>query len=281
MSEIFSMGLVLVLYYLLFVYNSKRKWLFSGIVSGLLIFIRYSNILIMIPFVGFELLRNFQKEKKIKPFLLYLSTFLPFLFSLFIINFNLYGGILRSGYSFSGESLYFDFEIAVKQLFWYCLIFTIIYPGMLLLPMFSKIKEKFAILISFLLFFLLYIGFPGYNFNNFFLNLIVGFRFFIPILGLLMLLYFDVINNLLKQKSFILLLFVPLITISITINYLLSERRDEYKRLSDEIYLNSETGDFVEGSQILINEAFRKGIRYIEPEPWIPLNERENPIVNE
>ena len=55
----------------------------------------------------------------------------------------------------------------------------------------------------------------------------------------------------------------------------LFDRRNELYMQSLELYEISKENTVHEGSQILINEAFKKGFLYIEPEIWVPLNERK------
>lgn len=288
MSEIFSHTLILLIYYLLFVrQQSWRNSAYAGVVSGILVLIRYSNILLLMPLLLGWLYTKRKSLLKHKSHVIALGvSAIPFMLLFFLINLELYGSLIGSGYDFSGETFYFDPLTAVRQLGWYLLLSMAIYPGMVLLALRSRIKAKWIILFALLINFLLYVGFPGFTFRSGVLNFIIGYRFYIPILGLVLLLYFDSVHSLstkLKENYYrylLLIISVVLVAGAGGIHYVLYKTRSEYRQQSDDIYLVSQPGETVEGSQLLINEAFGKGIRYIEPEPWVPLDQRDDILIN-
>lgn len=226
-SELYSMFLLLLSMYLLLLYiNNKRNiyLILLGITLSFLAFVRYSLIPIDIIFVLY-LLISFKKKAIIT-----IVSALPFVLAFLAFNNYMYGSPIRSGYYFSKEEFTFSLLAFITVLPKYLIALNTIYPFMLLGSFFSKIKDKWLILVGVIVM-ILYYSLSGLNANVFegrILDLILGVRFFIPIIPLLMLLYFEVINRRVKIPSFFHLFSVGiLVMVSIAIhvihnNFLLS-----------------------------------------------------------
>lgn len=287
MGEIFSNTIVLAIYYLLFEKiseNTKYKsllYVFSGALSGILVLIRYTNILIVLIFLVY--LFYLQYKEKInskliaKNFANILIGAAPFIIAFLWINKTLYGGFFTSGYSLSHEEFLVLPDLIPKQLIIYILLLNLIYPGMLVISLLSKIKHRWMILFLITVFTIFYMGFPGYNFTSGILDFIFGLRFFVPIISLLLLIYFDGLNQVLSEGKYLKrfskyfkYLFIIISTILIlsaaAISYSYLNRTIELKNESDEIYKKIEEGGVFDGNienRILLNEGFKNGKRWV------------------
>ena len=288
MGEIFSNTIVLAIYYLLFAkisLNTKYKsllYVLTGALCGLLVLIRYTNILIVLILLAYYLYLQYKENLDLRSLAKFIANLFvgaaPFIIAFLWINKSLYGGFLTSGYSLSHEELLVLPDLIPKQLIIYLLLLNLIYPGMLTVSLLSKIKHKWVILFLVAVFLIFYMGFPGYNFTSGILDFIFGLRFFVPILGLLLLIYFDGLAQILNAKSRILtkfskyykyiflLISVSLIISAVAISYVYLARTTDLKKESDEIYNNIEEGGVIDGSiekRILLNEAFKNGKRWV------------------
>lgn len=184
LSEIYSTTLLVAL--LFFATKSKRniKWLaLAGLCAGLAIWVRYTNIIIIGTwFVLF--FWNYRRNlfKRVTAFGL---TFAPIIIVLFLNNLYLYGGIIRSGYFYSGE------EGFTLQNLWvlvpYCVILNLIFPGMLVFAGLKLSKQKF----NWFLPSIVSIVFYSFSRNTLFtwepIDLFTGVRFLVPIMPWLLL----------------------------------------------------------------------------------------------
>jgi hypothetical protein len=298
LTETLSNTLVLALYYLIYIYKSKTnfqfylKYILIGLVSGLLVLERYSNIIIVLIFLGSLLYKNFvsknakivfSKERLTKPILILLGS-LPFLITFLAINKTFYGGFFSSGYDFSGEEFLIDKNIILKQFFYYILFLNLIYPLLLFSLIKTKLKGKLEIIVITILFLMFYVGFPGYHFNSGILDLVFGVRFFIPILGLLLLSYCEYLNKVwnkvqvskrFNQRIVNLSYFIVVVLLignAFLMSFIYENRTAELKKESDGIYLNNPSGAIVYTQdvedRILLNEAFRKKKLWMRNPDW-------------
>jgi len=226
-SEPYSLFLLLLSVYLLESYskNNKNSYLvLLGITLSTLAFVRYSLIPVDIVFVLYLLLK-FKKKA-----LVTIASALPFIIAFLVFNNYMYGNPLRSGYYYSKEEISFSLTIFLIVLPKYLISLNVIYPFMLIGAFFSKISIKKLILSSTILLLLYYslTGLNAYVFEGRILDLILGVRFYIPIIPLIMLLYFEVIQRRFKIPNILHLLSISgLILVSIAIhivhnNFLLS-----------------------------------------------------------
>lgn len=285
LSEIPSMALILVLYYVLYIWNGNLslKSLILGTTDGLLVLIRYSNAITVIIFSLSFIFHSFNLNSDLKKVLkqkIGLLISVPFALLFFYINHKYYDGLISSGYSLSGEEFFIDKNIILKQLIYYLGFLNLLYPGMLFLGLKSKIKAKLEVYLIFVGFLLFYAGFPGYHFKSGILDLIFGLRFFVPIIPLLMIPYFEILSERLKilknassstakfqwqniLKFSLLFSILLLVVNSIGMAYIYLDRTKDLKNESDSIYKNyAEIGQYESSNiedRILINDAFRKG----------------------
>jgi len=226
-SEPYSLFLLLLSVYLLALYskNNKNSYLvLLGITLSSLVFVRYSLIPVLIILIIFLLFKYKQKA------LITIVSSLPFVIAFLVFNNYMYGSPLRSGYYYSKEELSFSLTIFLTVLPKYLISLNVIYPFMLIGAFFSKINIKKLVLTSTVLLLLYYslTGLNAYVFEGRILDLILGVRFYIPIIPLIMLLYFEVIQRRFKIPNILHLLFISgLILVSIAIhvvhnNFLLS-----------------------------------------------------------
>lgn len=226
-SEPYSLFLLLLSVYLLALYskNSKNIYLvLLGVTLSALTFVRYSLIPVDIIFVLY-LLIAFKKKAFIT-----IASALPFVIAFLVFNNYIYGSPLRSGYYYSKEEFSFSLVIFLSVLPKYLVSLNVIYPFMLIGAFFSKINIKKLILTSTVLLLLYYslTGLNAYVFEGRILDLILGVRFYIPIIPLIMLLYFEVIQRRFNIPNVLHLISISgLILVSIAIhvvhnNFLLS-----------------------------------------------------------
>lgn len=212
-SEPYSLFLLLLSVYLLALYskNNKNSYLvLLGITLSTLAFVRYSLIPLDIVFVLYLLLK-FKKKA-----LITIASALPFVIAFLLFNNYMYGSPLRSGYYYSKEEFTFSLITFLSVLPKYLISLNVIYPFMLIGAFFSKINIKKLILSSTVLLLLYYslTGLNAYVFEGRVLDLILGVRFFIPIIPLLMLLYFEVIQRRFKIPNFIHILSISILVIA-------------------------------------------------------------------
>ena len=177
-----------------------------------------------IVFVLYLLLR-FKKKS-----LITIASALPLVIAFLVFNNYMYGSPLRSGYYYSKEEFSFSLTTFLTVLPKYLVSLNVIYPFILIGAFFSKINIKKLILTSTVLLLLYYslTGLNAYVFEGRILDLILGVRFYVPIIPLIMLLYFEVIQRRFKIPDILHLLSISgLILVSIAIhivhnNFLLS-----------------------------------------------------------
>lgn len=219
LSETFSAFLILISILLLRAIVKKEKEvlnaIFLGIVFGLLVWVKYTNILFILPFYLAFIFKQYSESKDIS--VLFKNTIISVLSSLIVIipmlmlNNDLYGGYLRSGYYFSREELSFEFSNIFFMGVFYFLALNIWYPGMLI---FSFRKSKFLwMVIPAFIFIVLTSTFTGNNVAiDFELNdLIAGPRLIYPIIPIFIVSYGSLLYKKLKDTKYISLLIILLL----------------------------------------------------------------------
>ena len=206
LNEMYSATLTLATYALLNKYleSKEHKWGFAtGLLIGLTVLVRYTNIIYLGILIGLILLSERQKiQELLKSSLPIGMGGLPPLILFISINTYLYGAALRSGYYYSGEEGVFITSQLPLFITRFIGILLITYPGMLVLAWYSKHKHKAAILISSVAMIVFYAGFPNSVFEGKVTDIILGARFLIPIIPLLLLLYADYLNKFQSHKYF-------------------------------------------------------------------------------
>jgi hypothetical protein len=230
-SEIFSMVFIISTVYFAVKFQKNNNSLFgllSGIFGGLSILIRYSNIF-LITILYFFLFLISLKKKRQTDWLVVISGIIPFLAFFFIFNFSYYGHPLRSGYFYSKEEGVFDLSVFPIQYLYFCLVLTILYPFML--PISLQTKIKFKTIILFMIFFqiIFYALFPNNigAFEGRILDLILGGRFLMPILPMVLFLYFKFLNQFLNKNLLKIIIFLGILVLCVNL-FLLSKMHQEF-----------------------------------------------------
>lgn len=209
LSEQYSALLILTGLFLLLKNSRDATVLRSmsiGIVWGFAVLVRYSNVLV----VGI-LLTYFVVQSSIghnvyfwlKRWIWVVVGVFPLAIFFFSNNDYMYGHFLRSGYYYSGEEGKFLLSNMPLMAGKYLLALVILYPGMIVLPFWTKNNYKWPLIAVFVVLLLFYASFSGNNgvFEGRILDLILGVRFLIPVIPLVLLLYFQYLDRLLVHKN--------------------------------------------------------------------------------
>lgn len=208
-SEMYSAVLVLAgFYYLLVLYRWHRKQKLYGLVAGVLlgmsVAVRYTNavvVLVMVCGLFLKMLLRIHTSGKSPKFNEVVQTFIkfkpvllggiPFLVSLLLFNNYLYDSPLRSGYFYSGEESMMNLHNILVMAPKYIVALALMYPAMILSPFFVRKCYRLVIGISVVVLLALVASFAGNNdvFKYRILDLVLGIRFMMPVLPLLMITY--------------------------------------------------------------------------------------------
>jgi hypothetical protein len=213
-SEVFSLLFInLFIYLILRRREGTRCNILTGVVIGIGTSIRYTNLLLF----GLFLLGYFLKDRDLKRVLQITLGAIPFGIIIMIINKDLYGSFFSSGYSLSGEEVFSLSNIAYN-LPRYSMIFLVLYPLMLVSPLFSKIRNKLAYILPVISAIGLYSMYPYNFFEGKLSDLIVSGRVLIPIVPYLLLPYLHILNRRISRSITVVLLIILVVsTIAITI----------------------------------------------------------------
>ncbi len=194
--------------------RSYKYKLLLGLSLGFLTLIRYNFaiwvVILLLGIIFSKSKRELHVGKLIRQLVPTLLTGLPFLLSFLFINKSLYGGFFNSGYVFSSEQG-IDFNLIFMRLPQYILYLNVLYPLQLfvfpIMPKSGNLKsDKVKIIKSLLLIFVIillifYSVFTGgFLFQGRITDFISGVRFFVPILPIVTIFYFDNIFNFFKAK---------------------------------------------------------------------------------
>lgn len=199
MSEIPTITFTLLGFYF-YLLDGKYSKLLAGFMWGISCLIRPTNALL---FIGF-LIPSIFKSAKISfkggsIFNKYARSIiemcigaLPSIILILAFNYLVYGGIFNTRYAEGGTSIYsqlLSFDYSLLTLYWKpLLIMSLIYPVMFLAPFIESFKVKSEIITCVLLFFFVFGKFDVFRYS-WIVNLIIGARYFFPILPLLFIPY--------------------------------------------------------------------------------------------
>lgn len=196
-SDFSSAVLILCAFYL-YLKNEKKDSILSGILFGFVCVIRYTNILVFIPFFIYNLIKN--REKLIH----LLIGFLPFIWFILIYNTMIFGspfttpyhtaGFIGIGRSTEAFSLY-NYGTYLPFIIFRLLI---IYPLMFFAPFCYKREGRWEILGAFVMFLMFYGARyqSGYGFG---LEPSTLTRYFLPIIPLILITYPDFVESVIKK----------------------------------------------------------------------------------
>lgn len=200
-SEIYSMLFILLFYYC-YLFKKPKYQILAGMCIGISLLIRPTNLLWFAVFVMIDLWQNRQSSflYSISKVAIYmLIGFAPLLLGFMAFNNYLYLGPFKSGYSYSADLDTFKLYLLPLNFIRYFVLLNLYYPFMLLVSLFSKQKDKLAILFALLSLILMY----SLSSNNTFesdIDIIIGLRFLMPGLPLLVLAYADAVERWLMGK---------------------------------------------------------------------------------
>ncbi len=225
MSDIPSMFFFLLGIYLIL----KNKLFAAGFILGFTLLIRFTNLFILSGiFLAFAIDTDYKKIFKILPGVLFFAVLITLYYQFVIKDLFL---ILK----FKVDTKLFDIKYLLSSGFFYLLSLNIFFPGMLFLTFFKLLKEQKKFLI-FIIPSLITVGL--YSFYFFFdkgpdllSTLIIGQRFIIPVLPLMLIIYAFYLNKFKISKTLI-LFFIPLVLFSsFYLNY------THYKHLKNKLIL--------------------------------------------
>lgn len=200
MCDIPSTTLLLMAYYFYFKHTGSK--FISGLFFGIATLIRFTNILLILPFLIISIIKAIKNGEYRKTVDLSLGV-APFILLTAILNFLYYGSPFLTGYSkvFTGSKL-FSPTYFLHNIQHYSVSFMLSYPFMLISFFFAKKTKKPEVILSIILFFLLYSLYYFHDrFPNGFLTYIFGIRFLFPVIPLILLLYAEFLNKILRRFS--------------------------------------------------------------------------------
>ncbi|HOY46361.1 MAG TPA: hypothetical protein PKU95_01900 [Candidatus Dojkabacteria bacterium] len=209
-SEIYSILLSLAFFYF-YIKNRRSDNILAGVAMGISLFVRPTNLFFYAVFILVEVLRKPRPpvfiNNVINLFLELLIGFTPFVILFLLFNDYLYLSPFKSGYSYSGDLNSFDLSLLPMNLLNYFILLNLFLPGMLIGAFFSKNRFKWPIILGFLVLLIFYSATSNNNWKSD-INLIIGIRFLMPALPLVLLLYLDVIKNIVKGRLLVIITIV-------------------------------------------------------------------------
>lgn len=209
-SEIYSILLSLAFFYF-YIKNRRRDNILAGVAMGISLFVRPTNLFFYAVFILVEVFRKPRPpvfiNNAINLFLELLIGFTPFVILFLLFNDYLYLSPFKSGYSYSGDLNSFDLSLLPMNLLNYFILLNLFLPGMLIGAFFSKNRFKWPIILGFLVLLIFYSATSNNNWKSD-INLIIGIRFLMPALPLVLLLYLDVIKNIVKGRLLVIITIV-------------------------------------------------------------------------
>lgn len=206
-SEIYSILLSLAFFYF-YIKNRRSDNILAGVAMGISLFVRPTNLFFYAVFILVEVLRKPRLpvfiNNLINLFLELLIGFTPFVILFLLFNDYLYLSPFKSGYSYSGDLNSFDLSLLPMNLLNYFILLNLFLPGMLIGAFFSKNRLKWPIILGFIVLLIFYSATSNNNWKSD-INLIIGIRFLMPALPLVLLLYLDVIKNIVKGRLLVII----------------------------------------------------------------------------
>jgi len=206
-SEIYSILLSLAFFYF-YIKNRRSDNILAGVAMGISLFVRPTNLFFYAVFILVEVLRKPRPpvfiNNVINLFLELLIGFTPFVILFLLFNDYLYLSPFKSGYSYSGDLNSFDLSLLPMNLLNYFILLNLFLPGMLIGAFFSKNRLKWPIILGFIVLLIFYSATSNNNWKSD-INLIIGIRFLMPAIPLVLLLYLDVIKNIVKGRLLVII----------------------------------------------------------------------------
>lgn len=185
----------------LLLYQPKPKGLFfSGFYFGLLALFRVANLFLFLPYLLWAVLRSFRRRPWGPEALFLMAGFLPPFFGLLTLNQVSVGHPLGFAYFYAFPELgLFSLKALPSNVFACLLFLLVLYPLMLLAPLWAKRTRQPASLLA-MAGFILLVGLSSLPFRHRSLGLlpylVTQLRFILPIVPLFLLSYVDVLETL-------------------------------------------------------------------------------------
>jgi len=234
----------------------RRKNFIAGVFMGIGISIRYPTLFIAITLGS---ILPFKREwQYLAKFILGMGiSIIPLILYNLIGAGSIFGPI--AGY---GSDISFNFNWQTFKTFFLLLI--IIYPLLLIIPFFSRMKEKWLFIVPVSIFIIFY-SFQSFvdTGHNFFESLIRGQRYMLPVIPLLLIPYFSVIDSIGVIKKIILPIAIILLLILSTI---VQHRHRQFLR--EQVYYQKMLYAYTDNANVVIcnkdiHELINPYIRYI------------------
>jgi len=213
----------------LYFYLSSRRAI-SGLFWGVAFIIRYTNVLIFFPFLGATVWRCINKQLSWKEAIYLILGFVPFVLIGCIYNSLAYGHWAHLPLLDAG----FELKFLPNNLGFYLKSLFLIYPFMLIAPLFYRGQAKWEIRISVLIFLLFHSTYYYIqHWDNSLERIVLGVRLLLPIIPFMLVCYPFMVNKIIGylklRKNDLSLFFMGCISIllfigSLSINY----RHQEY-----------------------------------------------------
>jgi len=233
-----------------FFYYSPRapKWL-CGIFFGLNLFVRATNLLLVIPF-GLMMTWQAVRKQKFGEFFSFCLGLAPCALGVAGLHTFLYGSPFLTGYSTTSTGIQqFDLSYVLPHFLHYLKSLSFVYPLMFFAFFFSPLVRRFEILGVFVLYLVFY---SCYSFVDHFpgrgATLLLANRFLFPVMPFLILGYGDVLSRILERFGSRMLpllhglIFVVLLGSAAFIHQTHQGKLRVQEELRDTIYQNTEEG---------------------------------------
>ncbi len=246
-------------------YYIKQRYFIAGAVLGISVSIRYPSLLVPAT-LGVILVFSAEWRNLAQLSMGAMIALIPLIVYHLVFFQTMFGPFGAYGMEFSPHRFW-----SIAKQFFICT--TILYPFFLVLPIFSRIKEKwFFILLS--LVFIIFYSFLGFidRGDNFFESLVRGQRYVLPVLPLLLIPYIDVVNKIKFVKKSVFLTLSVLSLLSVAIHYKHQQFLEQEISYRDLIYMHTEDADLVLCNKD-VYELFNPYIKYVS---WAPFESRQH-----
>lgn len=241
----------------------KKRYSIAGGVLGIGVAIRYPSLLVPAT-LGVILAFRAEWRHLAELSMGTLIAFIPLMVYHLACFRTIFGPIGAYGMEFSPH----HFLSIFKQFFIYT---NVLYPFFLILPIFSRVKEKWDFILLTLVFILSYsfLGFIDRG-ETFFESLIRGQRFVLPVLPLLLIPYIDVVNKMRFVRKIIVPGLCILCLLAVVIHYRHQQFLQQEIYYQNLIYTHTKDADLILCNKE-VYELFNPYQKYV---PWAPFESR-------
>jgi len=245
----------------------KKRCLFSGIIFGISIAIRYP--LLLIPFSILSVLLVKKEFSNALKFLIGLVIGLIPLLIYHISSFNTITGPANA--NFIGFSLK-NFPIMFAQFF---LSINILYPFLFIISFKTKLNEKWYFILPALIF-LIFFSLQYYidTGKNFFETIIRGQRYMLPIIPFLLIPYSEILKRIKFMQKILPLFIIALFFVDIVISHRHQEFLIKQTHYQNKLYEYTKDADMI----ICNKDIYELLNPFIKSIPWISFEDQKRPM---